>query len=157
MSLQSKTFDMIWRFATFSKSFAHRVPYIPRDYRTKVCTSHALGRDTYKHSVPDSKLRWPNVDPVGSTLGQRGPNVPCYMGWSSDAICRSPLAQVLVCCLKAARHYLNQYWLTCTTVVFCGIQLRAISQEVLVNLIGNMCSKIIILWLPPNLYWINLY
>ena len=24
--------------------------------------------------------RWPNVDPVGSTLGQRGPNVPCYLG-----------------------------------------------------------------------------
>ena len=24
---------------------------------------------------------WPNVDPVGSTLGQRGPNVPCYWGW----------------------------------------------------------------------------
>ena len=24
--------------------------------------------------------RWPNVDPVGSTLGQHGPNVPCYLG-----------------------------------------------------------------------------
>ena len=23
--------------------------------------------------------RWPNVDPVGSPLGQRGPNVPCYL------------------------------------------------------------------------------
>ena len=24
--------------------------------------------------------RWPNVDPVGSTLGQLGPNMPCYLG-----------------------------------------------------------------------------
>ena len=24
--------------------------------------------------------RWPNVDPVGSTLSQRGPSVPCYLG-----------------------------------------------------------------------------
>ena len=23
--------------------------------------------------------RWPNVDPVGSTLDQRGPKVPCYL------------------------------------------------------------------------------
>ena len=26
--------------------------------------------------------RWPNVDPVGSTLAQRGPNVPCSLGTS---------------------------------------------------------------------------
>ena len=24
--------------------------------------------------------RWPNVDPIGSTLGQPGPNVTCYLG-----------------------------------------------------------------------------
>ena len=29
---------------------------------------------------PTLAPRWPNVDPVGSTLGQRGPNVPCYLG-----------------------------------------------------------------------------
>ena len=33
-------------------------------------------------------IRWPNVDPLDSTLGpQRGPNVPCYMGLIFFALC----------------------------------------------------------------------
>ena len=35
--------------------------------------------------------------------------------------------------------------------MFCGIHLRAISQEVLMNLISNMCSEITLLNLPPHL------
>ena len=29
---------------------------------------------------PRQQTSWPNVDPVGSTLGQRGPGVSCYLG-----------------------------------------------------------------------------
>ena len=38
----------------------------------------------------------------------------------------STLAQVMVCCLMAPSHYLNQWWL-----LMCGIHLIAISQEML--------------------------
>ena len=38
-------------------------------------------------------------------------------------------------------HYLN--W---SLKVFCGIQLRGISQEVFMNLICDMCSEITLLW-----------
>ena len=42
----------------------------------------------------------------------------------------------MACCLMAPSHYLNQCWYIIN--VFCGIQQRTISQEVLMNLIGNV-------------------
>ena len=38
---------------------------------------------------------WPNVDPVGSTLCQRRPNVPCYLGWYSYITSHVPGTQQL--------------------------------------------------------------
>ena len=42
--------------------------------------------------------------------------------WPSDAIWRhksgSPLAQVMACCLMASSHYLNQYWLIISEVLW---------------------------------------
>ena len=35
--------------------------------------------------------------------------------------------------------------------VFCGIHFRVISQEMLINLIRNMCSEIVLLKSPPHL------
>ena len=54
---------------------------------------------------------------------------------------RSTLAQVMACCLMAPSHYLNHVdWLS---VRSCGIQLKAIWWEVFMNLICNICFKII--------------
>ena len=43
------------------------------------------GRYTFTSKPPRQQItlapRWPNVDPVGSTLDQRGLNVPCYLGF----------------------------------------------------------------------------
>ena len=47
--------------------------------------------------------------------------------------------QVMSCCLMAPSHYLNQCWLIIKGVLW---QLRAILQELVVNLIFNMCWKI---------------
>ena len=67
-----------------------------------------------------------------------------YSFWSSNAICwyrsGSILAQVMDCCLTAPSHYLNQFWLIIN--VFCGIHLRAILPEALMNFICDMCSAI---------------
>ena len=38
-----------------------------------------------------------------------------------------------------------------SSMVICDIHLREISQEILINLIGNMCSDITLLKLPPHL------
>ena len=42
--------------------------------------------------------------------------------WPSDVICRqgsrSTLAQVMACCLTAPSHYLNQYWLMISEVLW---------------------------------------
>ena len=69
--------------------------------------------------------------------------------WSGDTIWQhwsgSTLVQVMACCLTAPSHYLNQYW-----QVFCGIRQKAISQEVLMNLIQNMCFEITSLKLLPR-------
>ena len=35
---------------------------------------------SYPRQQTSLAQRWPNVDSIGSTLGQRGPNVPCYLG-----------------------------------------------------------------------------
>ena len=47
------------------------------------------------------------------------------------------------CHLAAPSHYLN--YVDLSSKVFCGIHLRAISQEALMNLICNICSEITIL------------
>ena len=53
----------------------------------------------------------------------------------------STLAQAMACCLPAPSHYMNQCWLIIKGNH--GIHLRAISQEVLMNQIHNMCLEII--------------
>ena len=78
--------------------------------------------------------------------------------WPRDTIIwqnrsRSALPKVMTCCLMAPNHYLHQCWLS--SKVFCSIQLRAISQEVLMNLIRNKCSEITILKLLPDLPGVN--
>ena len=54
--------------------------------------------------------------------------------WPSDTIWRhrigSTLAQVMVCCLMAPSHYLNQCWLIILKVQVQDNHLRAISQEI---------------------------
>ena len=61
---------------------------------------------------------------------------------NNDAIWRHrsewTLAQVKACCLTAASHYLNH----CVLIMKCGIHLRAISQDVPINLIFLMCFEI---------------
>ena len=63
--------------------------------------------------------------------------------WPSDAIWQhrsgSTLAQVMACCLMAPSHYLNQFW---SLVTYCGIHLRAVSQEILKIPIMDMSLKI---------------
>ena len=63
----------------------------------------------------------------------------------------SVLAKVLARCLKAFT------WadIDLLTNVFYGIYLSAISQYVLMNLIGDMCSKIATLKLSPHLPGFN--
>ena len=51
-------------------------------------------------------------------------------------------------CLMAPSHYMNQCWLS--SKVFCSIHLRAVSEEVLVNLICNLCWNITLLKLLPH-------
>ena len=62
--------------------------------------------------------------------------------WVNDAIwwhgSWSKLAQVIDCCLTIPSHYLK-------SKVSFGIRLKVTSQEVLMNLIRNMCSEIILL------------
>ena len=52
----------------------------------------------------------------------------------------STLVHVIAFCLTAASPYLNQCWLIIK--VFCGIHLRATSQEVLMNIIHNLCFEL---------------
>ena len=70
--------------------------------------------------------------------------------WPSDTTCRhrfgSTLAQEMVCCLTAPSHYVDL-----SSKVFCGIHFRAVSQEVLRNLIRNTYSKVTLLELLPHL------
>ena len=58
---------------------------------------------------------------------------PSYTIWWTRS--EQTLAQAMACCLTVSSHCLSQCWL-----VFCGILLRAISQELLVDFIHNMCS-----------------
>ena len=71
--------------------------------------------------------------------------------WPGDAVwwerSVSTLVHVMACCLMAPSHYLNQYWLVIK--VFCGIHLRAISQEVLIDFIHIMCLEITLKKLLP--------
>ena len=57
--------------------------------------------------------------------------------WPSS---ESTLAQIMACFLTAPTYYLKRCWLIIE--VFCGIHPRAISQEVLMNLICNICLEI---------------
>ena len=66
--------------------------------------------------------------------------------WHSDAIWQlrsgSTLAQLMVCCLTAPSHYLNQCWLINW---LRGMHLRASSQEVPKNSICNLNEKFTLL------------
>ena len=64
----------------------------------------------------------------------------------------SALAQVTACCLTAPSHYLYHYCLINIGVLW---YLRAFSQEVLMNLICNICSKITLVKLLPHLVGTN--
>ena len=70
--------------------------------------------------------------------------------WPSDNILwhrsGSTLAQVMAWCLTAPSHYLNQCWL-----VIILRSTGAVSQEVLMLLICNICSEITLLKLLPHL------
>ena len=74
--------------------------------------------------------------------------------WSSDAIWRhkygSTLALVMAYCLTTQSHtyYLNQCRIK--SLVLCGIYLKAISQEMRINLIPNTSSEISVLDLLPH-------
>ena len=48
-----------------------------REEGCQILLSFQLGPQQQTSLAP----RWANVDPVGSTLGQRGPNVSCYLEW----------------------------------------------------------------------------
>ena len=64
----------------------------------------------------------------------------------------STLAQIMVCCLTVPSHYLNQCWLT-LQVFFFFIHLRAISQEILMNVFGDYTFKITTT--SPRGQWVN--
>ena len=55
---------------------------------------------------------------------------------------RSTLTQVMACCLTAPNHYLKQCWLLIKYVLWHSLKLRAISQELLMNLTWNTRSDI---------------
>ena len=74
--------------------------------------------------------------------------------WHSDAIWQlrsgSTLVQLMVCCLTAPSHYMNQCWLINW---LRGMHLRAISKEVLKNSICKSEWEIYtleILWTSPR-------
>ena len=73
---------------------------------------------------------------------------PCDTIWWHRS--GSTLAQVMTCYLMALSHYLNQCWL-----IILWQTLTPISQEVIMNLIHNMCSKITPRKLLPYLPRIN--
>ena len=54
----------------------------------------------------------------------------------------SPLAQIMACCLTKPSPEPNVNW---SSKEFCDVPLKAISQELLMNLIHNICSKVILL------------
>ena len=60
----------------------------------------------------------------------------------------STLAQVMVSCLMASSHYLNQYWIF---MAFYGAHLEPISQKVPLISICNMSLKNMVVTLPPHL------
>ena len=53
------------------------------DYSPMPYLQRRFSQTTIGVSIPRQQTslapRWPDVDPVGSTLDQRGPNVPCYL------------------------------------------------------------------------------
>ena len=76
--------------------------------------------------------------------GNGTPILLIYLLWPTDTIwrqrSRSTLAQVMACCLAASNHYFSQCF--SSNMFSCMI---AISQEMLINLIRNMCSEISLL------------
>ena len=59
----------------------------------------------------------------------------------------SRLAQVMACCLTASSHYLNQCWF----IMKCSVAFTwEFPQEIVMNLIPNMCSEIKLLKLPTH-------
>ena len=68
----------------------------------------------------------------------------------------SALAQIMACCLMSPSHYLNQRWLNVKGVG--GIQLTAISSDMLMHLIGVKCLRRLhfkITAISPKLRWVN--
>ena len=69
-----------------------------------------------------------------------------YSLWPNNSIwwhrSGSIWAQVMACCLTTPSHNLNWCWLIAIKL-FCGIHLRAISREVLMNFIRTMCLEVI--------------
>ena len=68
----------------------------------------------------------------------------------------SALAQTMACCLMAPSHYLNQRWLNVKGVG--GIQLTAISSDMLMHLIGVKCLRRLhfkITAISPKVRWVN--
>ena len=73
--------------------------------------------------------------------------------WPSDTAWRHrpqfTLAQVMACCRTAPSNYLNKCWIinkgVCFVFVLFSIHMTAISPEVFINSIRNMCSKITLL------------
>ena len=113
------------------------------------------------HIVMSSLIGWvhPKNDPCQSYVCPMPVTQPwriwlTYRGIYSDTIwshrSRSTLSQVMAWCLRAPRHYLNQCWLI-SSKVFCDTDLRAIAQELLMDLICNICLDIKLLKLLPCL------
>ena len=83
--------------------------------------------------------------------------------WLNDAICqhtsKARLAHVMVCCLTAQSHYLNQCWLIISRS--CGIHMSTISWEIFrisvpdmslrIRLCIQWCKRYVVLTIP---WWI---
>ena len=118
-------FSKIW---TRTSAMKHNCDCNSLEIKQKTATVHI----TVLSSVPCSPAR--AIDPPWRSNSM----------WSINAIWRhrswSTWVQVMACCLTTPSHYLNQFWFVAK--VFYSIRLRANSQEVLMNLIHNMCSEI---------------
>ena len=66
---------------------------------------------------------------------------PCDTIWHQRSWATS--AQVMACCLMATSHFWNQYWQS--SVRYCGIHLRTVSQEMLKMSMLDMSLKMPIL------------
>ena len=77
--------EILWHWWNLTVMLKEGKTQTPSGYHSNVDPIHQLhiGQSRQQTSLAPC---WPNVDPIGPTLAQHGPNMPCYLGVSGTCV-----------------------------------------------------------------------